>query len=155
MKIIPYFNAFFFNLECTKTLCTPNAAEVHSDLFEDFQRSLTWDISVPERTVLTLEFPTGLAELSGAETCPKGLRFSVSTTKSDGAVKTQRYCRSGTMSQLELLGATTVNVEVPKEEGMEEKPFTVKAAPRGKSLLCFHWKRKRPLLFIYSKTSSY
>lgn len=36
------------------------------------------------------------------------------------------------MSRLELFGATTVNVEVPKEEGMEGAPFTVGAAPRGK-----------------------
>ncbi|XP_056876742.1 CUB domain-containing protein 1-like [Takifugu flavidus] len=119
------------HIECTKTLCTPDAAEVHSDLFEDFQRSLTWTISVPDRTVLTLEFPTGLAELSGAQRCPDGLQLSVSTTKSDGTVKSQRYCRSGTASRLELLGATTVNVEVPKEEELEGTPFTARAAPRG------------------------
>lgn len=107
-----------------------------------------WDISVPDRTVLTLEFPTGLAELSGDQKCPDGLQLSVSTTKSDRTVKSQRYCRSGTVSRLELLGATTVNVEVPKEEELEGTPFTVRAAPRGKRLLSCHWKRTQHLLFI-------
>lgn len=112
-------------------LCTPDAAEVHPDLFQDFQRSLTWNISVPDRTVLTLDFPTGLVELSGAQTCPNGLQFSVSTTKSDRTVQSRRFCRSGTASRLELLGATTVKVEVPKEGELEGAPFTVRAAPRG------------------------
>lgn len=103
---------------------------------------MTWDISVPERTVLTLEFPNGLTKLSGAENCPNSLQYSVGATKSDGTVKTQRYCKSGTVSHLELFGATTVNVDVPKEEEMEGTSFTVKAAPRGKSPLCFPWKLK-------------
>lgn len=114
-----------------------------------------WDISVPERTVLTLEFPNGLAELSGVENCPNSLQYSVGTTKSDGTVKTQRYCKSGTVSYLELFGTTTVNIDVPKEEVVEGTPFTVKATPRGKSLLCFHWKLRKPFLFIYSKMSSH
>lgn len=122
----------FHSVECTKTLCSPDAAEVHSDLFEDFQRSLTWSISVPDRTVLTLEFPTGLAELSGAHKCPDGLQLSVSTTKSDGTVKSQRYCRGGAVPRLELLGATTVNVQAPKEAELEGPAFTVRAAPRGR-----------------------
>lgn len=127
-------NSFHF-VECTKTLCAPDAAEVHSDLFEGFQRSLTWNIGVPDRTVLTLEFPSGLAELSGAQKCPDGLQVSVSTTRSDRTVKSQRYCRSGTASRLELLGATSVTVEVPKEEELEGRAFTVTAAPRGARLL--------------------
>lgn len=125
----------FFCLECTKSICTPAAGEVLPDLFKDFQRSITWEIDIPERTVLTLEFPGGLAELSGAENCPNGLQYSVGTGKSDGAVTTRRYCRSGAASRLELFGATTVNIDVPKEEEVEGKPFTAQTAPRGKSLL--------------------
>lgn len=89
---------------------------------------------MPERTILTLEFPNGLAELSESENCPNGLRYSVGTTKSDGTVSTQRYCRSGTASRLELFGATAVNVDVPKEEEAEGTQFTAKAAPIGTSL---------------------
>lgn len=125
-------------LECTKTICTPTAGEVLPDLFKDFQRSITWDISVAERTVLTLEFPRGLAELSESKSCPDGLQYSVGTTKSDGTVKTQRYCRDGSVSRLELFGATTVDVDVPKEGEAEGTQFTANAAPRGKNLLCFH-----------------
>lgn len=91
---------------------------------------------VPERTVLTLEFPAGLAELTG-ESCPKGPRVSVSTTKSDATVKAKGYCKGGTVSRLELFGVTAVSVEVPKEEEMEGTAFTVKAKPRGQSLSLF------------------
>ncbi|KAF3834018.1 hypothetical protein F7725_025222 [Dissostichus mawsoni] len=108
-------------IECTQSSCTPAAGEVEPDPFKDFKRSLTWDITVPERTVLTLDFPGGLKEISAAETCEDSHQYSVSTTKSDGNTQTKRYCKRA---------ATTVTVEVPKDG--ELGPFNVKAAPRGK-----------------------
>lgn len=118
-------------IECTSSSCPPAAGEVDPDLFKDFKRSLTWDISVPERTVLTLDFPGGLKELSEAENCQDGHQYSVRTTKSDGKIKTNSYCKSGTVSQLDLLGGTTVSVDVPKEGQLDSTAFTAKAAPRG------------------------
>ncbi|XP_030268931.1 CUB domain-containing protein 1 [Sparus aurata] len=117
---------------CTTALCTPAAGEVDPELFKDFKRSLTWDISVPDRTVLTLDFPGGLKEITGAESCQDGHQYSVSTTKRDGKVKTNSYCKGRTVSQLDLLGATTtVTVDVPKDGELDPSLFTVKAAPRG------------------------
>lgn len=72
--------------------------------------------------------------MSGAENCQDGHQYSVSTTKSDGSIKAKSYCKSGTVSHLDLLGATTVTTEVPKEGELDSTAFTVKAAPRGKSL---------------------
>ncbi|KAE8281979.1 CUB domain-containing protein 1 [Larimichthys crocea] len=118
-------------IECTKTSCSPAAGAVDPDLFKDFKRSLKWDISVPERTVLTLDFPGGLNEMSGANNCQDGHEYSVSTTKSDGEIKTKSYCKGGTVSKLDLLGATIVNVEVPKGGELDSTAFSVKAAPRG------------------------
>lgn len=86
---------------------------------------------MPERTVLTLDFPAGLKELTGSETCKDGRQYTVSTTKSDGRVKTNRYCNSGAGSHLDLLGATSVTTEVPKGEELASPAFAVKAAPRG------------------------
>ncbi|XP_041811381.1 CUB domain-containing protein 1 [Chelmon rostratus] len=118
-------------IECTKTSCTPAAGDIDPDLFKDFEKSLKWDISVPERTVLTLDFPGGLKELSGAENCQDGHQYSVSTTKGDGKIKTNSYCKGGPVSHLDLLGATTVTTEVPKGGEVESTAFAVKAAPRG------------------------
>ncbi|XP_073340583.1 CUB domain-containing protein 1 [Pagrus major] len=119
-------------ISCTTSSCPPAAGEVDPELFKDFKRSLTWDISIPDKTVLTLDFPGGLKELAGAENCQDGHQYSVSTTKRDGKSKTNSYCKGGTVSQLNLLGATTtVTVEVPKDGELDPKLFTVKAAPRG------------------------
>lgn len=126
------FNSNLFFSECTKTLCTPGGGEVELDLFKDFKRSLTWDINVPDRTVLTLDFPAGFALQPGSVKCSDGRQYSVSTTKSNGTIQTKHYCKSGTASHLDLLGATTVNMQVPKEEEVEATAFTAKAAPRGK-----------------------
>ncbi|XP_070778267.1 CUB domain-containing protein 1 [Enoplosus armatus] len=127
-----YSVAITRTIECTKSSCTPAAGEVDLDLFKDFKRSLTWDISVPERTVLTVDFPGGgLKQMSGAENCQDSFQYSVSTTKNDGKVKTSSYCKDGTVSHLDLLGATTVTVEVPKDGELDSTAFTVKAAPRG------------------------
>ena len=134
VKILNNSNIYHFCLSvCTTALCTPAAGEVDLELFKDFKRSLTWDISVPDRTVLTLDFPGGLKEMAGEESCQDGHQYSVSTTKKDGKVKTNSYCKGGTVSQLDLLGgATTVTVDVPKDGELDPTSFTVKAAPRGK-----------------------
>ncbi|XP_037649901.1 CUB domain-containing protein 1 isoform X2 [Sebastes umbrosus] len=116
-------------MECTQSSCTPATGEVDPDLFKDFNRFVTWDISVPERTVLTLDFPGGLKEISVAEKCQDGHQYTVSTTKSDGNIKATSYCKGGTVSRLDLLGTTTVAAELPKESELDS--FTVKAAPRG------------------------
>lgn len=108
-----------------------------------------WDISVPDRTVLNLEFPKGLAELSGAPNCPNSLQVSVETTKSDGTVKSQRYCEGGAASHLDLFGPTTVNVHVPKEAEVEGRLFSVKAAPRGQSLVVFTQTKETFLLYFH------
>ncbi|XP_028255224.1 CUB domain-containing protein 1 [Parambassis ranga] len=119
-------------IECTETSCTPAAAEVNPNLFKDFKRSITWDISVPERTVLTLDFPSdGLKDKSASENCQDGFQYSVSSTKSSGEVKTTSYCKGGTVSHLDLLGVTTMTVDVPKEGELEKTVFNVKAAPRA------------------------
>lgn len=129
-------NDHFLYSECTKSSCTPAAGEVDPDLFKDFRRSVTWDIQVPERTVLSLDFPggDGLKEIHGAENCKDGYGYAVSSTKSDGTVKTSGFCKGGTVSRLDLLGATTVTVEVPKGEELDQTAFNVKAAPRGEAL---------------------
>ncbi|XP_071356553.1 CUB domain-containing protein 1 [Trachinotus anak] len=123
-------------IECTKSSCTPAAGEADPNPLKDFKRSLTWDISVPERTVLTLEFPgDGLKEISGTENCKDGYQYSVSTTKSNGNIKTNSYCKGGTVSHLDLLGMTTVTVEVPQEGELDQTPFSVKATPRGSRMM--------------------
>lgn len=126
---------FSFHLtECTTSSCSPPAGQVDPNLLKDFPRSLKWDISVPERTVLTLDFPgDGLKEISGVGDCPGGYQYSVSTTKSDGSIKSGSYCSGGTVSQLDLQGATTVRVEVPKGGDLEQTVFSATTAPRGKS----------------------
>ncbi|XP_037330983.2 CUB domain-containing protein 1 isoform X1 [Pungitius pungitius] len=114
-------------IECTQSSCTPAAGEI--DVFKDFRRSITWDIGVPQRTVLTLDFPGGLKEMFEAETCPDGHQYSVSTIKSDGGTRTTSYCRGGTVSHLDLFGATSVTTQLLK--GSEVDSFTVRVAPRG------------------------
>ncbi|XP_068189600.1 CUB domain-containing protein 1 [Antennarius striatus] len=118
-------------IECTKTSCTPAAGAVDPSLFQDFKRSLTWGIRVPDRTVLTVGFPAALKALSRSESCNDGPQYSVSTTNSEGKSKTSSYCKGGTLSSLDLLGATAVLIEAPKGEEVEPTAFTVKAAPRG------------------------
>ncbi|XP_034561437.1 CUB domain-containing protein 1-like isoform X2 [Notolabrus celidotus] len=117
-------------IECTQSSCTPAEGNIAADLLKDFKRSITWDISVPQRTVLSLDFTgDGLKEVTAAESCQDGFQYSVSTTKSDGTTKNKKYCKGGKVSHLELLGATTVTAEVPKDG--DSPAFTVKAAPRG------------------------
>ncbi|KAM9838797.1 CUB domain-containing protein 1 isoform 2-T2 [Aulostomus maculatus] len=118
-------------IECTQSSCTPAAGDVSPDLFKDFSRSVTWDISVPNKTVLTLDFTgDGLKEISTPDKCQDGYQYTVSTTRREG-VKSTSYCRGGTLSHLDLPGQTTVSLEAPKDAELGETIFSVTAAPRG------------------------
>ncbi|XP_029977107.1 CUB domain-containing protein 1 [Salarias fasciatus] len=123
-------------IECTQSSCTPAAAEVDPDLFKDFERSLRWDVGVPDRTELSLDFPgDGLKEISAGESCEDGFLYSVSTTKNDGRIKTSSYCRGGMVSHLDLLRATTVTVDAPKGGDVEKTVFSIRAAPRASRMM--------------------
>ncbi|MEQ2166282.1 hypothetical protein GOODEAATRI_026298 [Goodea atripinnis] len=118
-------------IECTKISCNPAVAEVDPELFKGFKKTITWDISVPDRTVLTLDFPRdGLKQISASENCEDGFQYMVSTTRSDRQLKTSSYCKGGTESKLDLLGAKTVTVQVPKGGELDRTIFSLKASPR-------------------------
>uniref|UniRef100_A0A3Q2P8M5 CUB domain-containing protein n=1 Tax=Fundulus heteroclitus TaxID=8078 RepID=A0A3Q2P8M5_FUNHE len=91
--------------KCTKSSCTPAGAEVDPELFKDFKKTMTWDISVPEMTTLTLDFPKdGLKEISASENCDDDFLYTVKHATSDGQMKTSSYCKGGTVSKLDLFG---------------------------------------------------
>nr|XP_061808333.1 CUB domain-containing protein 1 [Nerophis lumbriciformis] len=122
------------SIECTKDSCTPTAGETDPNLWKDFKRTLKWDISVPERTILTLELPSdSLKQVSAEDKCQEGPQYSVSTTRNDGQIKTNIYCRGGPMSKLDLIGRTSLTVDVPQGEEMDRTIFTARARPRGKT----------------------
>lgn len=117
---------------CTESTCTEAAAGADPDLFKDFKRTIEWYITIPDRTVLTLDFPNyGLKENSATENCQDGFQHTVSTTKYDGTTKTNSYCKGGSMSKLELLGATTVTLDVPKGGEMPKTALNLKASQRS------------------------
>ncbi|XP_056154697.1 CUB domain-containing protein 1 [Lampris incognitus] len=118
-------------IECTKMSCSPAMGEVQPKFFTEFQKTITWDITVPEKTVLTLDFPgDGLKEITASDKCQDGYQYSLSTTNAEGEVKTKNFCRIGPLSHLDLLRKATVTLEIPKEGDLDSAAFTVKAVPR-------------------------
>ena len=75
----------------------------------------------------------GLKESTGPEKCEDGYKYTVRTTNGAGEVQNNYYCRKGTISHLDLLGKTTVEMQVPKGEEPDATAFTVKAVPKRKS----------------------
>lgn len=94
-----------------------------------------WDLTVPEKTVLSLDFPgSGLKEKTASGKCEDGYQYSVSTTNSEGEVIAKAYCRAGPVSHLDMLGKATVTIEVPKGGKLDSTAFTASAMPRSMSL---------------------
>uniref|UniRef100_A0A3P9I595 CUB domain containing protein 1a n=1 Tax=Oryzias latipes TaxID=8090 RepID=A0A3P9I595_ORYLA len=123
-------------MDCTQTSCNPAAAEVDPNFFKDFNRTLTWDVSVPERTVLNVSFPIGgVKEISQGETCQDGYQYTVSLTKRDGDIQTSSYCKGGSVTQLDFLGATTLMVEAPGGAELDGNVFSVTTRPRGSRIM--------------------
>ncbi|XP_055081457.1 CUB domain-containing protein 1 [Periophthalmus magnuspinnatus] len=122
------------NIECTESSCTPDAAEIDLDLFKGFKRTLTWDISLPPKTVLTLDFPeSGLEETSGS--CPDGFQYFISSSKSDGTPIKSSYCRGTSLSSLYQSGQTNIILEVSKDQDLPLTLFRANAAKRGSRML--------------------
>lgn len=121
---------------CTKTSCSPNTAEVDPTLFKGFKRMFTWNITLPQNTVLTLDFPgQGLEETFESESCKDGFRYVTTSRRSDGNTKQSSYCRGGSVSTLNLPGDTEVVLEVPREEAVPQTLFEAKAVQRGSRMI--------------------
>lgn len=122
------------DIGCSRTSCRPGTAAVDPELFKGFERTLTWGIGVPLKTVLRLDFPEqGLQET--ADPCPDGFQISVSSSKSDGTPTKSSYCRGSSPSSLSLSGDTSVAVQVPKDQDVPQTLFTATAAERGSRML--------------------
>lgn len=122
-------------IQCTQTTCSPATGEADPNLFKDFKRHLTWDVGLPERTVLTLGFPEqGMREVSAAEKCQDGYQYSVSSGGSDRKV-TKNYCRGGSVSTMDLSGVIRVALEVPQGGELVPTVFIVTAAPRATRMI--------------------
>lgn len=121
-------------IECTKTLCSPKAATVDPELFKGFKRTLTWDITVPPKTILTLDFHgPGLEETP--DPCGDGFQYLITSKHSDGTAKKRSYCRGSSVSSLNVPGETNVILDLPKDLDLPQTQFTLRAAERGSRML--------------------
>ncbi|CAL9691699.1 unnamed protein product [Knipowitschia caucasica] len=119
--------------ECTESSCTPEAAALGPDDFKGFKRTVMWELNAPPKTSLTLDFlDSGLEETSGS--CPGGVQYFISSSKTDGPPKESSYCPTTTPSTLKLHQRSSVVLEAAKDQDLPQTVFTV-AALRGSRLL--------------------
>ncbi|CAL8299438.1 unnamed protein product [Lota lota] len=124
-------------IECTETACTPATGKLQPSLLTDFPRTFRWDVSLPERTVLTLDFPApGLKETTAAAGCRDGHKYSFRTTSRDGTEKETTYCGGGPLARLSFPGKTSLALEVPRGAELGADAFAAKAVPRpGRTMI--------------------
>ncbi|XP_024154038.1 CUB domain-containing protein 1 isoform X2 [Oryzias melastigma] len=123
-------------MDCTPTSCTPAAAEVDPNFFKDFKRTLMWDISLPSRTILSMSFPVGgVKEIDIGDSCQDGYSYTTSFIKKNGDLKTNSYCKGGTVTQLDFLEAPTLMAEVPGGAELTGKVFSISARPTGSRIM--------------------
>ncbi|CAL8292612.1 unnamed protein product [Merluccius merluccius] len=128
-------------VECTKDSCSPATGAVQASFLTQLPRNLTWrtfswDVSLPKRTVLTLDFPApGLKETTAKDACQGGHKYSFHTTSAAGERKEKTFCSDGPVAQLSFLGKTSLAVQVPPGGELDVEAFTAKAVPRkGRSV---------------------
>ncbi|KAL0962512.1 hypothetical protein UPYG_G00340980 [Umbra pygmaea] len=117
------------NIKCTTDSCSPASGATQPSLFLEFNRTLVWELSVPENTVLSLDFPgDGLKEMTELELCQDGYQYNV-TTRTNGVVDSQTYCRNGPVSHLDIQSQVTVFLQVQKGGEVDSSVFTATAKP--------------------------
>ncbi|XP_029519560.2 CUB domain-containing protein 1-like [Oncorhynchus nerka] len=114
-------------IECTNDTCSPATGVAQPSLFSEFIRTLVWDLSVPEKTVMNLDFPVDrLKEMTESELCQDGYQYTVTRTNTEREVKTQTYCKNGLVAHLHIPSQATVSLQVPKGREVDSSIFTAK-----------------------------
>ncbi|CAB1321122.1 unnamed protein product [Coregonus sp. 'balchen'] len=115
-------------IECTEDSCSPATGAAQPSLFPEFIRTLVWHINVPEKTILSLDFPSDrLKEMTESEMCQDGYQYAVTRTSTEEEVKTQTYCRNGFVAHLDIMSNATVSFQVQNGGEVNSSIFTATA----------------------------
>ncbi|XP_019906071.2 CUB domain-containing protein 1 isoform X2 [Esox lucius] len=120
-------------IECSKDSCSPATGAAQPSLFQEFNRTLVWGLSVPDKTVLSLDFPAeGLKEMTESGLCQDGYQYTVNMISTNGGVGSKTYCRNGSVTHLDIPSQTTVSLQVHNGREVGSSIFTATAKPMKK-----------------------
>lgn len=79
-----------------------------------------------------MSFPVGgVKEIDIGDSCQDGYSYTTSFIKKNGDLKTNVYCKGGTVTQLDFLEAPTLMAEVPGGAELTGNVFSISARPTG------------------------
>ncbi|KAI1901865.1 hypothetical protein AGOR_G00038830 [Albula goreensis] len=117
-------------VECTEASCSPATGQTQPSLFKDLSRTFIWQLTGPEETQLVLTFPEdGLKKIEPSETCPDQYQYTVVSTQPNGDVHTEKFCRTGPVSHVDLPNKAVVNLQVPGKEEVDQTLFEITSKP--------------------------
>ncbi|KAL6457339.1 hypothetical protein MHYP_G00343020 [Metynnis hypsauchen] len=111
------------DLDCSKD-CNYNTIHPESSIFEDFDRTFTWDMKVAPSMAFQLDFPApGMRQIPSSDHCPDKHTYTILMYARAGAVSLGTFCRNGTISRMQVLYKGRVTLEVPRDTDLISSDF--------------------------------
>ncbi|XP_035283894.1 CUB domain-containing protein 1 [Anguilla anguilla] len=113
------------NIVCTETTCNGDVVLGEFPLFPEFNRTFTWDLRSPQLRAFQLDFlESGMKQVRSSESCPDQLSYSIITYQRSGPLTIGTFCRSGTITSVQVLYKGRLSVEVAGDRKVD--PDTIK-----------------------------
>ncbi|KAK1805272.1 hypothetical protein P4O66_019622 [Electrophorus voltai] len=103
------------DLDCSKS-CAYDTIHPESSILPDFKQIFTWDLKVSPAKAFQLDFPaSGMKQIQSLEQCLDKHTYTILMYLRAGTVPIGTFCRTGTITRMQVLWKGRVSLEVPRD----------------------------------------
>ncbi|XP_059194352.1 CUB domain-containing protein 1a [Centropristis striata] len=125
------------NIECSTKSCSGHIIQSHSDSLRllDFNRKFTWKLKASAPKAVKIDFTnTGLRQINPSERCPDRHSYTLQAFETSGKVAVGKYCRTGPVTNAQILNQSSFSVDVPARLKLQNGRFDVSVGEEIKTL---------------------
>ncbi|KAM4633023.1 CUB domain-containing protein 1-like [Polymixia lowei] len=125
------------NIECNTKSCNGEIIQTDSGSLPlmDFNRTFTWNLKASTPKAFQIDFSKmGLKQINPSENCPDKHTYTLQASQATGEVDLGTYCRSGTVSGIQVLSQGRFSLDVPAKQKLQAARFLLSVGEEIKSL---------------------
>lgn len=125
------------NIECTAKSCNGNIVltDSTSPPLLNFNRKFTWNLTATAPKAFKIDFTnTGLRQIDPSQKCPDKHTYALKAFRGTGSVAMGKYCRTGAITDVQILMGGSFSLEVPAGQKLQSGQFSVSVGEEIKTL---------------------
>lgn len=104
--------------------------QTESSLFSDFNRTLTWDLTVEPNQAFQLDLPKqGMRQIPNTETCPDQHTYSLITYPRSGLTTIGTFCKGGVVTSILVRYRGRWVLQVPADKKLDPLDYKLSVKP--------------------------